>query len=198
MNDSPETRLSLIGRLHNKDDGEAWLEFVQIYEPLIKTIVQRRGLQYADAVEVTQDVLSRVANSIAKWKPDPNKGSFRGWLYRVTRNLTIDYVRKNKTLPTTDGEVDIEQLVSPSEEDSQEFRLEYERQLFTWAAGQVQSSFKTDNWQAFWLTAVDEKSVDEVSEQLNISSGRIYLARFRVMERISSVIKKRLEDTADE
>ena len=58
MNDSTETRLSLIGRLHNKDDGEAWSEFVQIYEPLIQTIVQRRGLQHADAAEVTQEVLT--------------------------------------------------------------------------------------------------------------------------------------------
>ena len=198
MNDSTETRLSLIGRLHNKDDGEAWSEFVQIYEPLIQTIVQRRGLQHADADDVTQEVLSRVGNSIAKWNPDPMKGTFRGWLYRVTRNLTIDYIRRNKRLPTADGETDIGQIASPSEDDSREFRLEYERQLFNWAAGQVRASFKADNWLAFWLSSVEEKSVDDVAKQLNISRGTVYVARSRVMARIKSFIKERLEETADQ
>ncbi len=198
MNDSIETRLSLIGRLHNKGDGEAWSECVQIYEPLIQTFVQRRGLQHADAAEVTQEVLSRVANSIAQWSPDPLKGTFRGWLYRVTRNLTIDYIRRNKRLPTADGETDIGQIASPSEDDSREFRLEYERQLFNWAAGQVRASFKADNWLAFWLSSVEEKSVHDVAKQLNISRGTVYVARSRVMARIKSFIKERLEETADQ
>lgn len=196
MNESPETRMSLIGRLTNKDDAEAWSEFVQIYEPLIQAIVQKRGMQYADAAEVTQEVLTRVANSIGSWNPDPSKGSFRGWLYRVTRNLTIDYVRRNRNLPVVGGEADLEQLPQPSENDSREFRLEYRRQLFSWAAGKVQSSFKPENWQAFWLTAVEEKSVEEASKQLNISRGRVCVARFRVMTRIASVIKARMDETA--
>ncbi|QEG22923.1 RNA polymerase sigma factor [Mariniblastus fucicola] len=195
MDNSPKTRLSLIGRLHDNEDSEAWSEFVQIYEPLIQAIVQRRGMQYADATEVTQEVLTRVAHSIGTWNPDPSKGTFRGWLYRVTRNLTIDYVRRNKTRTPTEGEIDFDQLAEPSSDDSREFRLEYRRQLFGWAVGQVQPSFKPENWQAFWKTAVEQKSVDEVSRELNISRGRVCVARFRVMTRITAVIKERMQET---
>ena len=195
MNESPETRLSLIARLHQSNDSDAWLEFVRTYEPLILTIAQRRGLQHADAAEVTQEVLKRVASSIETWDPDPRKGAFRGWLYRVTRNLTIDYLRHHRRWRERDHIADLEAIPTPSDDESQEFRLEFERQLFNWAAGEVKAAFKPDNWQAFWLTAVENKSVEVVSEHLNLPRSKVYVARSRVMARIAKVIQQRLEET---
>ena len=197
MNDSPETRLSLIGRLHDKDDGDAWGEFVQTYEPLILAVAQRRGMQHADAAEVAQEVLKRVVSSIEKWHPDPAKGAFRGWLYRVTRNATIDYLRRNRRWRSSAGETELEQIPNPSVDESQEFRIEYERQLFSWAAGRVKALFKPKNWQAFWLSAVEGKPIEEVASQLSLSRGQVYVARSRIMARIASVIEKRLAETAD-
>lgn len=196
MTETPETRLSLIARLHKANDGDAWSEFVRTYEPLILSIAQRRGLQYADAAEVTQEVLKRVADSIESWDPDPKKGAFRGWLYRVTRNLTIDYLRHHHRWRDREPGFELEKIADPSENESQEFRLEYERQLFNWAAGEVKTSFKPVNWQAFWLTAVENKSAQEVAEQLKLPRGQVYVARSRVMARIAGVIQQRLEETA--
>ena len=94
MNNSPDTRFSLIGRLADADNADAWNEFAQIYQPLIFRIARQRGLQHADASEVTQDVLTRVAKAVDGWDPDRSKGTFRGWLYRITRNVSVDYLRK--------------------------------------------------------------------------------------------------------
>lgn len=195
--ESPDTRLSLIGRLHDKSDGDAWTEFVQTYEPLILAVACKRGLQHADAAEVTQDVLNRVAQSIGSWEPDPDKGTFRGWLYRVTRNLTIDHLRRNRRWHTASELEAIDEIPNPSEDESREFRMEYERQLFKWAAGQVRPSFNADNWQAFWLTSVDGQTVDHVAQQLGISRGKIYVARSRVMNRIATVIQEKLQETSN-
>ncbi len=195
MNETPETRLSLIARLHQHSDGDAWSEFVRTYEPLILSFAQRRGLQYADAAEVTQEVLKRVANSIEKWDPDPKKGAFRGWLYRVTRNLTIDYLRHDHRWRDRAHVPNLDEVATPNESESREFRLEYERQLFNWAAGEVKAAFKQDNWQAFWLTAVENKSVEDVAKQLNLPRSKVYVARSRVMARIAKVIQQRLEET---
>lgn len=195
MNESPETRLSLIARLHRSGDGDAWEEFVRTYEPLILSIAQRRGLQYADAAEVAQEVLRRVADSIHRWDPDPKKGAFRGWLYRVTRNLTIDYLRHHRRWRNREHVPNLEDLATPSESDSREFRLEFERQLFHWAAGDVKAAFKPVNWRAFWLTAVENKSVEDVAQQLNLPRSKVYVARSRVMARIAKVIQQRLEET---
>ena len=195
MNETPETRHSLIARLHQSEDIDAWAEFVRTYEPLIFSIAQRRGLQHADAAEVTQEVLKRVAASIEKWNPDPQKGAFRGWLYRVTRNLTIDYLRHHRRWRQREHLPDLEAVATPSDDESREFRREYERQLFNWAAGEVKAAFKPENWQAFWLTAVENQSVKNVADQLNLPRGKVYVARSRVMARIAKMIQQRLEET---
>ena len=195
--DPLDTRLSLIGRLHDKGDEDAWSEFVQTYEPLIFAVASKRGLQHADAAEVSQDVLNRVANSIDRWEPNPIKGTFRGWLYRVTRNLTIDHLRRNRRWNSASELEAIDQIPNPTEEESQEFRKEYERQLFQWAVSKVRSSFQQDNWQAFWLTSVEGQPIVQVAEQLGITCGKVYVARSRVMNRISAVIDEKLQETSD-
>ena len=63
--------------------------------------------------------------------------------------------------------------------------------------GEVKAAFKPDNWQAFWLTAVENKSVQDVAEQLNLPRSKVYVARSRVMARIAKVIQQRLEETAN-
>ena len=54
----PKTRISLVIRLKNVADHEAWDEFTVIYEPLVLRLLQRDGLQESDARDVCQQVLS--------------------------------------------------------------------------------------------------------------------------------------------
>ncbi|MBI3363101.1 MAG: sigma-70 family RNA polymerase sigma factor, partial [Chloroflexi bacterium] len=56
------------------------------YQPLIFRLTRQRGLQDADAREVTQEVLVSVAGAIGHWQSDPSRGSFRGWLATIARN----------------------------------------------------------------------------------------------------------------
>lgn len=168
---------------------------MQIYQPVILSIAQRRGLQYADAMEVAQDVLSRIASKIATWQPDPNRGSFRGWLYQITRNLTVDHLRRQGRHAPNAGDFDWASLPDPSRDESAEFRSEFERRLFGWAAAKVKSGFADDNWQAFWLTTVESERIEDVAERLGISRGKVYVARSRVMARIAQVIRERLDET---
>lgn len=198
MNSSPETRFSLIGRLSNPENVEAWNEFAQIYQPMIFRIARRRGLQHADASEVTQEVLTRVANAVESWDPDRNKGTFRGWIYRITRNVTIDYLRKAGRQPInldTLSSVPIRDFSDPSQEQSREFQMEYEKQLFVWAANKIQGEFKPRTWQAFWTTAVEGKSVRETAIELSMTAGAIYVSRSRVMKRLSEEVQKRNEES---
>ena len=66
MDDPQPTRFSLIVRLRDGDDGQAWSEFVDIYTPVVYGFARRFGLQDADAADVTQDVFRTVAGSIGR------------------------------------------------------------------------------------------------------------------------------------
>ena len=200
MNTSPETRFSLIGQLSDPDNVEAWNEFAQLYQPMIFRIARRRGLQHADAAEVTQEALTRVAKAVEDWDPDHSKGTFRGWLYRITRNITIDFLRKAGRQPinlNALSSLPINEFPDPSEEKSAEFRVEYQKQVFSWAAKRIQGEFKASTWQAFWRTAVEGDSVSQTATELNMSAGAIYVARSRVMKRLGEEVRKRSDESME-
>src|SRR3954470_13593977 len=90
MDETPSTGVRLLVRLRDPRDERAWSEFVEIYSPLVYKLARRRGFQDADAADLTQDVFRAVALAIDRFDPDPARGSFRGWLSRIARNLTLD------------------------------------------------------------------------------------------------------------
>ncbi|MFN5320291.1 MAG: RNA polymerase sigma factor, partial [Planctomycetota bacterium] len=182
MRNAPDTRASLLLRLQQPDDERAWQEFVEIYQPLIERLVTRYGLQPADAQDISQEVLTRVAKAIPEWEHDPARGTFRGWLTRVTRNLTIEQLRTRARRPLTNPESG--QLEQFQRDADSIFQLEQQRELFGWAARKARDQFVPTTWQAFWLTAVEQRSPSEVAEQLGLSTGAVYIARSRVMARL--------------
>ena len=193
MTDSPATRQSLLVRLRNPRDGQAWSEFVAIYTPLIDRLARANGLQSADAADLSQEVFRAVALAIDRYDPDPARGSFRGWLFRIARNLMINWLAARRIRPQATGDSDVQDLLervpAPDGAETAFFDLEYRRRVFVWAAEQVQGEFRESTWQAFWLTAVEGQSPRAAAEASGISVGAVYIARSRVMARLKSVIE---------
>lgn len=190
----PDTRLSLLQRLHDRDDSAAWTEFCAIYERVIYRIALRYGLQDADAREVSQEVLLVVSRRIRGYDPD-GKGRFRSWLSTVARNVSIDLIRKARAAKgarTGSGDTDVrrhlESLVA-SEEESQLFDMESKREQFRWAADRVRSTVSDSTWQAFWSTAVKGEPVAAVADRVGLSVGSVYVARCRTLSKIRKLIE---------
>lgn len=197
MNSTPETRPSLLLRLREPLHERAWHEFLEIYQPLIYRLARSRGIQDADAHEVTQEVLIAVAGALETWEPDPNRGSFRGWLNRVTRNVTINLMIRQQRRPMAVGDTDFQQLmeaIPAAVPESSLFDHEHQRQVLQWAASQIRHEFRETSWQAFWLTAVDGQDVATVANQLGVSAGVIYVSRSRVMARLRKKVQEVSQD----
>ncbi|MBM82167.1 MAG: hypothetical protein CMJ78_16495 [Planctomycetaceae bacterium] len=99
----PDTRASLILRLRNAADAEAWDEFTTIYSPVVFRLATRHGLQPADADDLVQEVLSAVARSVSRWLKRDDRGTFRAWLFRIARNTAIDFLTRHKHQPWATG-----------------------------------------------------------------------------------------------
>jgi RNA polymerase sigma factor (sigma-70 family) len=194
MQNAPETRLSLLLRLGDWADENAWAEFLEIYQPVVLQLAQRQGLQEADAHDLVQTMFSRVAKKASNWQTDLSNGTFRGWLAITTRNLVIDHFRRQQRQPASITDSHLFSLSSGVVDD--EFDMQERRMLFQWAAKRCRSEFTEKTWEAFWLTSVDDQPVATVSKQLSMTAGAIYIARSRVLAKIRSLIESTSFDSS--
>ena len=195
----PETRASLILRLHSAADVDAWREFVSIYEPFVYRFARRGGLQDADARELVQNVMLSVARAVGRWQPNHARGRFRTWLFRIARNQLLDVIGiQQRAAASRGGSVfhEFDQLSETSGSLEQLTRLEHRRELFRWAADRVKQTVKEATWNAFWMTAVEERDVEDVASQLGVTSGAVYIARSRVLAKLRDEVKKWEDDDA--
>lgn len=199
MSDAPATRLSLLVRLGDARDDEAWSQFVEIYAPLVYGYARKHGLQDADAADLTQDVLQAVSGAIRRLDYDPRRGSFRGWLFTVVRNKLRNFISSQKRPGRGSGGSDVQNKLNevPAREEDQSawWDEEYERRVFAWAAEQVRGRFSESTWQAFWQTAVEGKSGPQAARELRMSVAAVYLAKGRVIARLKELIRETLEES---
>ncbi len=170
----------------------AWGEFVELYAPLVHAYGMKHGLQDADAADLAQEVLRRVARSAAEFEYDPARGRFRGWLFTVTRNELSKLVVRNAKKAKGSGDTQVHEVLAQQPErapDEQEWDREYQWTVFHWAAERVRQEFREATWQAFWLTAVGGREAADVARELNVSVGAVYIARSRVTARIRQEIQ---------
>lgn len=187
----PDTRQSLLLRVKDPADRDAWAEFVSIYRPAVLRFALRRGLQLADAEDVTQRVFMSVARAIPDWNASKDAGSFRAWLIKVTRNNVINAISRQPRAKASGGTSSVKRWNETLDERTLEEDLDWElrRAEFRDAAEKVKRDFDAATWQAFWLTMVENREISEVAKELGKSTGSIYAARSRVMRRIKKTIE---------
>lgn len=189
----PETRPSLMLRLREPQDQQAWAEFVSIYEPLILRVLRQRGLQEADARDVTQQVVLAVTQAVERWQPDGQHASFRRWLFSIARRLALRFLERGQTkraIGGTDMLKLFDSLPEPEHRTTALFDDEYRNEIFRWAAEQVRSEFRESTWQAFWRTCVLNESIVDVADRLGISVGSVYVARSRIIARLRVAVEE--------
>jgi RNA polymerase sigma factor (sigma-70 family) len=192
VDDSPLTRASLLLQLRDGSNHDAWLEFTRLYGPVVYGFARKRGLQDADAADMMQDVLRLVSTSIGRLDYNRNQGTFRGWLFTITRNKVFNFLSARRVRPRSSGDSSTNRLLETHpdpNEGSDEWEMEYQRRVASIAMERVKSEFQTNTWQAFWLTAVEGVSAADVARQIGISSGAIYVAKSRVLARLKEEVE---------
>ncbi len=178
-------------RLRDAADVAAWDEFVAVYGPLVQRLAMRQGLQAADAEDVVQQVFTAVAQSVHQWLERPQQHRFRGWLLTIARNIAIKTLtRRPKGGVGLGGDPGLHELAAPERDWSSHFDIEYRREVYRWAAEQVQNTVAPSTWTAFHLTHIDGVSIADAAEQLDMSVGNIYIARSRVISRLRELAKQ--------
>lgn len=195
MTQFPNTRATLLADVKSPENREAWEQFVVVYRPVIYRMARRRGMQDADAQDVTQTILVRIANAIGHY--EQKEGTrFRHWLRRVARNAILSAITRSPADAPAGGTVAQDLLAEHpdgSSEADAEIETEYRREQYLRAAAIVRTDVNAETWYAFELTAVQGKSCEEAAVELGKSVGTVYAARSRIMKRLSEQIERMQE-----
>ncbi len=97
--DADATRTTLLSRVRDPSDSAAWREFETRYGELIVRYARARGLQYADAEDVRQVVLLKLAQALRAFAYDPARGRFRDYLGRAVQNVVRDHFSRSNSAP---------------------------------------------------------------------------------------------------
>jgi RNA polymerase sigma-70 factor (ECF subfamily) len=192
MAESPTTKASLLVRIRDAGDSQAWAEFTALYAPLLYRWGRKYGLQDADAADLTQDVLRVVVSQARRFAYDPQRGSFRGWLFTVARNQLRKLAHGRRRQAPAGGDTEVYQALAEQpapEAEAAAWDREYQERLFDWAADKVRGCVVDSTWRAFWRTAVEGQGAREVGAELGMSVGAVYIAKSRVLARIREEIQ---------
>lgn len=197
MADMPETRNSLIALIQDPANRDAWEQFTELYRPIVYRLARGRGLQDADAEDLTQQVFMSVSRAIPDWQSQPNT-RFRHWLSRIARNAILNALTRGQSQRGVGGShfITIHNAFSPCFELESQIEHEYQRQLYRRAAQIVRDSVNEDTWLAFLHTVVEGESTAVVAARLGKTIGNVHAARSRLMRRLRNVVKQLME--ADE
>ena len=189
-----DTRASLIVRLRDQEDRDAWDEVLAIYGPLVFRMALRQGLQRADAEDVVQQVFTAIFQSVEKWLEQSERGRFRSWLIGIGRNTALNMLNRKPMggigVGGTEGLDKVGRLKAAEDELASEFDIEYQREVYRWAAQRVEADVDPNTWEAFRITHVDGVSISEAAKQLGVSVGQVYVARSRIMKRLQNLVSQ--------
>jgi RNA polymerase sigma-70 factor (ECF subfamily) len=179
------TSLTLLERLRQPHDQEAWARFAELYTPLLYRWARRTGLQESDAADLVQDVLGLLVRKLPAFRYDC-RGSFRRWLRVVTLNRWRETLRRAGTALRTNCEELDQAAVADPTADFEE--AEYRQQLVGRALRLLEPEFSPLTWRAFREHVVAGSDAVEVAAALGISVGTVYAAKSRVLTRLRQYI----------
>lgn len=197
MIETPSTNESLLIRVRDAQDHEAWRMFVDLYAPLIHRYCRRLGLQPDDAHDATQDVFCLVSREIRRFDYDPARGTFRGWLGKIAWQTIHRQKKKDQRPDKAAGQGADESACDWIEGGADPTWIEeFNTRVCQAALDRIRPEFDADTWRAFQLTWLEDLSAQEAAATLDRPKSWIYLAKFRVLKRLKEAVQFLAEDIA--
>ncbi|MBL8814931.1 MAG: sigma-70 family RNA polymerase sigma factor [Planctomyces sp.] len=181
------TSPTLLGKLVAKD-AAAWGVFVDVYGPLVAYWIRRNHVSEADAADVLQEILKGLVSSLHRFE-HRHVGSFRAFLWVLTRNQLARYFRSKSQREAAAGGTDAWLRMATvaealSEDPDPQTGPGQLNELTQRAIRAVQAEFEPRTWQMFWQTVVNLRPTSEVATEFGVHTAAVRQARSRVLRKL--------------
>jgi len=183
------TSVSLLYRIRNQSDTDAWDEFAELYYALVHRWLRGQGVQPQDADDIVQEVMAYVSREIGSFDHNGRTGAFRHWLRQVMVNRLREFwkARRRKGGGGTDlGDLS-DQLADGRSGVSRVWRAEHDRSVLEHLMSAVSGRFQEQSLHAFRGLALEQRPAEEVAAELGMSVGAVRVAQCRVLQALREV-----------
>ncbi len=189
------TRPTLLVRIRDPRDQDAWSEFTETYAPLVYAYCRRRSLPEHDAADVGQVVFTRVVRAIQTFEYDPQKGRFRDWLGTIVRREINRFLSRSRTHERGAGGSGDGMLADLSDSGEDPVWLEeFNRRVFAVALERTRPHVEEQTWHVFELLWFENRTAAEVADQTGLAIDRVYEAKARVLRRLRAEVLQLAEE----
>ena len=192
------TSPSLLLRIRNPEDTDAWDEFLEIYTPVVRTYCFQRQLQEADVCDIVQDVMSRLVKQIRQFEYDPARGKFRAWFGTITANRIKTFLSRKSRTERTHGESDsavpIDACSGSYADPDSDWIAIFSDQVYQTARARVRPVFEDATWECFEATWLRNEPAADVAHAMGIPVHSVYVNKSRVLKRLENEVRILAED----
>jgi RNA polymerase sigma-70 factor (ECF subfamily) len=177
------TSATLLQRLRDPRDGDAWKRLLHLYTPLIRGWLKRHLPQSADVEDLAQQVFAVVVEKLPAFDHNGRTGAFRAWLRGISVNrLRMFYRSRPEAGP--DQEPILEQLEDPHSDLSRRWDREHDAHVVRQMLQLIEPEFKSATWRAFCLLVLDDQEPEAVAAKVGLSVNAVFIAKSRVLRRL--------------
>jgi RNA polymerase sigma-70 factor (ECF subfamily) len=198
---SLHTRPTLLFRLRDWEDKGSWDEFYRLYRNFVYGLARRSGLTHVEAEEVAQEVFIRVAETISAFESDPARGTFRGWLARLTRWRITDKFRarprdaagaasrRREEQPDTTRTIERlpDDRTAPLDAASED---EWQKHVLDAALARLARRVPAKHFQVFDLYSRQGWPVMRVAGEMGVNPAAVYLISHRLTKQLKTEVEK--------
>lgn len=188
------TQPSLLSRIRNPADKDAWRDFDEQYGELIVRYARSRGVQQSDAEDIRQVVMLNLARAMNQFQYSPAKGKFRNYLGRVVRNTIIQLnsrpkIKQNALDSYVTDTVPSEEYVNNDELWDQEWM----RHHYRMAMKTIRISFDPKSIEVFDRLLAGEL-VTHVATSFNLTTQAVHKIKQRIRNRLKIQIAVQIQE----
>ncbi len=173
-----------------KGDQEAYKRLMDKYQKPLYYHVLKMVKNHEQVEDIVQESFMKAFSNLSSYNTNY---AFSTWMYRITTNHTIDFLRKKKLQTTSinepvrakDGEMQM-QIVGGAETDRKIIRKE-RKKIVTDAIQNLPEKYR----EVIVMRHLEEMSYQEISEELDIPLGTVKAHIFRAREMLYKALIER-------
>lgn len=188
MQDHWQTRLTLLDRVKDPQDQQAWTEFEAYYRDFILMVLRKMHFPQDDQEDLSQEVLLKLWKNLKNHHQNNEQAKFRTWLSVVIKNTVLNRLDSYQRREKHEQEYRA-QLPEEAKQDLDHWiESEWKQHMIDQVMQHLKQFFSGQALKIF-LMDLEGKSIDEISTTLSIKKNSIYVLRNRVKQRFMKELK---------